>query len=243
MRRSASFTESFRELGLLAFIVVICVIFQIRNRNFLMLSNIQDLLTNTAILSIMSVGMMMVILTRGIDLSVGAIVAVAGMVSALAVDLFRGISPVASILEAIAVGTVAGVLNGLLVARFDVLPIVATLGTMNIIRGVTYVISGGAWVSSYQMSHGFGRWNSQRRGARRQQSSHHRRGDQCSCSSILSTTCGRGAIYAVGLQPGGRGHFLASSPADHVSGWSTPSWAPFRDWGRDLGGQVRSRAK
>jgi rhamnose transport system permease protein len=41
------------------------------------------------------------------------------------------------------------------VARFNVLPIIATLGTMNIIRGVTYVISGGAWVSSYQMSHGF----------------------------------------------------------------------------------------
>ena len=155
MRRAASFTESFRELGLLVFIVVICAIFQVRNRNFLTLENIQDLLTNTAILSIMSVGMMMVILTRGIDLSVGAVVAVAGMVSALTVQYFRGISPVVSILEAVAVGTAAGVLNGLLVARFNVLPIIATLGTMNIIRGFTYVISGGAWVSSYQMSRGF----------------------------------------------------------------------------------------
>ncbi len=77
------------------------------------------------------------------------------MVSALTVQYFRGISPVVSVLEAVAVGTVVGVLNGLLVARFNVLPIIATLGTMNVIRGLTYVISGGAWVSSYQMSHGF----------------------------------------------------------------------------------------
>jgi rhamnose transport system permease protein len=155
MRRSASFTESFRELGLLVFIVILCAVFQIRNPNFLTLSNIEDLLTNTAILSIMSVGMMMVILTRGIDLSVGATLALAGMVSALTVQNFRAISPVVSVLQAMAVGTVAGALIGLLVARFNVLPIIATLGFMNIIRGVTYVISGGAWVSSYQMSDGF----------------------------------------------------------------------------------------
>ncbi|HTP60304.1 MAG TPA: ABC transporter permease, partial [Spirochaetia bacterium] len=155
MRRSASFTESFRELGLLVFIVIICGLVQVRNQGFLTLDNINDLLTNTAILSIMAVGMMMVILTRGIDLSVGSIVAIAGMVSALTVQYFRGISPVVSVLEAIAVGTVVGVLNGLLVARFNVLPIIATLGTMNVIRGLTYVISGGAWVSSYQMSSGF----------------------------------------------------------------------------------------
>jgi len=155
MKRNASFTESFRELGLLVFIVIVCGIVQVRNHGFLTLDNINDLLTNTAILSIMAVGMMMVILTRGIDLSVGSIVAVAGMVSALTVQYFRGISPVVSVLEAIAVGTVVGILNGLLVARFNVLPIIATLGTMNVIRGLTYVISGGAWVSSYQMSSGF----------------------------------------------------------------------------------------
>ncbi len=155
MKRSLSFSESFREIGLAAFIVILCVIFQLRNSNFLTFSNIDDLLTNTAILSILSVGMMMVILTRGIDLSVGATIALAGMVSALTVNSFRAISPVVSILEGMAVGTVAGALIGLLVARFNVLPIIATLGFMNIIRGLTYVISKGAWVSAYQMSDGF----------------------------------------------------------------------------------------
>jgi rhamnose transport system permease protein len=155
VKRAVSLSESFREIGLLAFIVILCVIFQLRNQNFLTLSNIRDLLTNTAILSILSVGMMMVILTRGIDLSVGATIALAGMVSALTVNSFRAISPVLSVLEGMAIGAVAGALIGLLISRFNVLPIIATLGFMNIIRGLTYVVSKGAWVSAYQMSDGF----------------------------------------------------------------------------------------
>jgi rhamnose transport system permease protein len=155
MKRSVGFSESFRELGLLVFIVILCVVFQLRNSRFLTVSNIRDLLTNTAILSILSVGMMMVILTRGIDLSIGSTIALAGMVSALTVNSFRAISPLLSILEGVAVGTIAGALIGLLIARFNVLPIIATLGFMNIIRGVTYLVSKGAWVSAYQMSDGF----------------------------------------------------------------------------------------
>jgi rhamnose transport system permease protein len=155
MKRSLTLVERFRELGLLGFIVVLAVIFQLRNPAFLTLSNVLDLLTNTAILSILSVGMMMVILTRGIDLSVGATIALAGMVSALTVSAFRAISPVVSILEGMAVGTIAGTLIGILIGRFNVLPIIATLGFMNVIRGLTYVVSKGAWVSSYQMSDGF----------------------------------------------------------------------------------------
>jgi rhamnose transport system permease protein len=54
-----------------------------------------------------------------------------------------------------AVGFVVGALVGVLIAQFKVLPIIATLGMMNIVRGVTYLVSQGAWVSAYQMSEGF----------------------------------------------------------------------------------------
>jgi len=157
MRRRTSFSESFRELGLLGFIVILCVIFQIRNHNFLTFSNIRDLLNNTAILGILAVGMMMVLLTGGIDLSIGATIALSGMVSAMTVAAVPTLSPLLAILEGMAVGAVAGALIGLIVARFNVLPIIATLGFMNILRGVTYLVSKGAWVSSYQMSEGFKR--------------------------------------------------------------------------------------
>jgi rhamnose transport system permease protein len=167
MRRAAAFTERigsasratplFRELGLLVFIIILCAVFQARNSSFLTLSNIRDLLANTAILSILSVGMMMVLLTGGIDLSIGATVALSGMIAGLTVFRFPTLPPILSILEGMAVGTASGALIGLLVARMNVLPIIATLGFMNIIRGVTYLVSKGAWVSAYQMSDGFKR--------------------------------------------------------------------------------------
>lgn len=144
-----------RELGLLGFIAVLCVAFQLGNPKFLSLENINDLLTNTAILGILAVGMMMVILTRGIDLSIGATIAFSGMVSALTVKAYPGIHPLVSMLQGMAVGFAVGSVVGLLVARFNVLPIIATLGMMNIVRGLTYLISRGAWVSSYQMSPAF----------------------------------------------------------------------------------------
>lgn len=147
--------ESLRELGLLLFIVVLCAIFQYRNPAFLTVSNIKDLLANTAILGILAVGMLLVIITGGIDLSIGATIALAGMTSALTVAAVPGIAPVLSLLEGMGVGLVVGTLVGLLVARYSILPIIATLGVMNIVRGVTYIESKGAWVSSYQMSEGF----------------------------------------------------------------------------------------
>ncbi len=157
MRRTASLAGSFRELGLLLFIVILCAVFQVRNPSFLTLSNIRDLLTNTAILGILSVGMMMVLLTGGIDLSIGSTIALAGMVSAMTVAAFPFLPPILAILEGMAVGFVAGSLIGAADRPVQCAPIIATLGLMNVLRGVTYVISKGAWISAYQMSEGFKR--------------------------------------------------------------------------------------
>jgi rhamnose transport system permease protein len=153
--RPARARESFRELGLLVFIALLCALFQARNPSFLTLANIKDLLANTAILGILAVGMMLVIITGGIDLSIGATIALAGMTSALTVAAVPDIHPLLSLLEGMLVGLAVGSIVGLLVARYDVLPIIATLGIMNIVRGVTYIQSKGAWVSAYQMSDGF----------------------------------------------------------------------------------------
>jgi rhamnose transport system permease protein len=147
--------EGFREIGLLVFIALLCAIFQMRNSSFLSIENIKDLLANAAILGILAVGMMLTIITGGIDLSIGATIALAGMTSALTVAAVPTISPSLSILEGLLVGLAVGTVVGLLVARFNILPIIATLGMMNIVRGITYIESKGAWVSAYQMSDGF----------------------------------------------------------------------------------------
>lgn len=142
---------SFRELGLLAFIIVLSVSVQLRNHSFLTLENINDLLTNTAILGILSVGMMMVIITRGIDLSIGATLALSGMVSAMTVSEYSAMPPVIAILLGIMVGIVCGVVIGFLTSKAGIVPIIATLGMMNVLRGSTFITSGGKWVSANQM--------------------------------------------------------------------------------------------
>ena len=147
--------SSFRELGLLAFIIVLSVLVQFRNHSFLTLENINDLLTNTAILGILSVGMMMVIITRGIDLSIGATLALSGMVAALTVSAVPTMSPFLAILVGTMVGLVCGVLIGFLTSKAGILPIIATLGMMNVLRGSTFITSGGKWVSANQMPKSF----------------------------------------------------------------------------------------
>jgi len=145
----------FRELGLLAFILLLSVGVQLRNPSFLTWENLNDMITNTAILSILAVGMMLVILTRGIDLSIGATLALSGMVSALAVSRYPELHPLAAIGIGTGVGLVCGLILGFLVARIRILPIIATLGMMNVFRGLTYEASGGKWVSAHQMPDSF----------------------------------------------------------------------------------------
>ncbi len=147
--------ESFRELGLLGFIVILSAAINMRNPTFLTVANIDTLLINASILSILAVGMMMVLLTRGIDLSIGATIAFSGMVCAQTVAAYPTLHPLVSMLQGVMIGLAVGLVIGLLVARFNVLPIIATLGMMNIVRGLTYMVSGGRWVSAYQMSNAF----------------------------------------------------------------------------------------
>ncbi|MDF2595061.1 MAG: ribonucleotide-diphosphate reductase subunit alpha [Clostridia bacterium] len=147
--------SKFREMGLLVFIVILCVFIQFKNPSFLSFENINDLLTNTAILSILAVGMMMVLLTAGIDLSIGSTLALSGMTASLVVSNNPGISPIVAILIGVAVGTVCGFIVGFLVSMFGVFPIIASLGMMNVYRGLTFMSSGGKWVSAHQMPESF----------------------------------------------------------------------------------------
>ena len=145
----------FRELGLLAFIIILSIAVQLRNSSFLSGENINDMMTNTAILSILALGMMLVLVTRGIDLSIGSTIALSGMIAAQTVSTYQSLHPFLVILLGIAIGMVCGAINGVLIAKIGLLPIIATLAMMNIFRGITFKISGGEWISSYQMPESF----------------------------------------------------------------------------------------
>jgi rhamnose transport system permease protein len=147
--------SKFRELGLLVFIVLLSVVVQMRNPSFLTLENMNDMMTNTAILSILSVGMMLVIITRGIDLSIGATLALSGMIAALTVSDYPDLHPILALLLGTVIGLICGMILGFLISKGGILPIIATLGLMNVFRGLTYMASGGKWVSAYQMPTSF----------------------------------------------------------------------------------------
>jgi rhamnose transport system permease protein len=145
----------FRELGLLVFIFVLSLVVQLRNPSFLSGENINDMITNTAILSILALGMMLVLITRGIDLSIGSTIALSGMISAQLVSTNQSLHPVLVLVIGILIGILCGVINGFLISKIGILPIIATLAMMNIFRGITFKISGGEWISSYQMPESF----------------------------------------------------------------------------------------
>src|SRR5690606_15578617 len=110
---------------------------------------------DSAILILLALGQMLVILTRGIDLSIAANLALSGMVVALFNRNYPAAGVVPVVLLAIASGAVLGALNGLLVWRVERPPFVVTLGTMSVYRGVIYLLSGGTWVNDNEMSPAF----------------------------------------------------------------------------------------
>jgi rhamnose transport system permease protein len=150
------FSSNIREISLIIVMIVIAIFVQVRSRgHFLTAININDMLMETSVLAIMAVGMMMVLVTGGIDLSIGATMALSAMVGCtiLKNSVLSG-EPVANIiivLIAIGVGIVCGLVNGLLVSKLKILPIIATLGMMNIYRGATYLVANGSWVKQAEM--------------------------------------------------------------------------------------------
>ena len=126
---------------LILFLILLCAVIGYLIPSFLTFQNILNVLRQVSITGIIAVGMTFVIITGGIDISVGSIVALCGVITAMALKSNVPIFP--SILLALIVGIVAGLLNGILVAYGRVMPFVATLGTMYLIRGGTLIVAKG----------------------------------------------------------------------------------------------------
>src|SRR3954447_11761532 len=144
-----------RELLLALIIGILVLAVGARAPVFLSAESLNGVLTDTAILAMMALAQMVVILTRGIDLSVAANLALSGMVVALLSMAAPDLPIVATIAIATSVGAVLGFANGALVAFVGIPPIVVTLGTLAVYRGLVFVVSGGRWISSDKMAPGF----------------------------------------------------------------------------------------
>ena len=128
------------EFGILIVFIVLCAILSFATPNFLSTYNIFTVMKQVSFIAIMSVGMTMVILTAGIDLSVGAVL---GLVNVLAALFILKFGLTEGIILALLCGAFIGFLNGFTIVKTELPPFIVTLGMMNIARGLALVITKG----------------------------------------------------------------------------------------------------
>ncbi|MGL6130792.1 MAG: ABC transporter permease subunit, partial [Fusobacteriaceae bacterium] len=124
-------------IGLIVFSILVSFL----NPRFLSFGNVLNVLRQTSINSVIAIGMTLVILTGGIDLSVGSVLALTGAI--LAKLIISGMNPILAISIAIFVGGVAGLINGALISYLKLQPFIVTLVTMTLLRGATLVFTNG----------------------------------------------------------------------------------------------------
>lgn len=140
-------------IGPLVGLIIFSIILGLMNENFLTLSNMLNLLRQVSVNALIAFGMTFVILTAGIDLSVGSMLALG---SALTAGLLAsGMDPILSVFIGLLIGLVLGAVNGLIITKGKVAPFIATLATMTIYRGATLVYTDGMPITGLSDSFSF----------------------------------------------------------------------------------------
>ncbi|MEL7313757.1 MAG: ribose ABC transporter permease [Cyanobacteria bacterium J06559_3] len=158
-RRSRSWQTAIQIAGILPILILLCLLFAALAPRFLTAGNLINIIRQASINIVLAAGMTFVILTGGVDLSVGSILGATAVVAML-VSLMPSLGGLA-ILAALLAGLAFGLLNGALIAYIDLPPFIITLGSYTGLRGVAYLLAGGetvinqnigfAWVGNEQL--------------------------------------------------------------------------------------------
>lgn len=136
-----------REMSLVAVLIVLLVIIEIMSPSFLSPNNLSQIFRNNALTMLMALGMLCVMLTAGIDISITSTLAFAGMTIGMLQKHNMLHNTFLLFLIGAVIGLACGFLNGIIIAKAKVAPIICTMGFMYIWRGMAYVISGNTWAS------------------------------------------------------------------------------------------------
>ena len=128
--------------------LIICILSALKPDTFLTMDNFMNILRRSSVNGIIAIGMTSVIISAGIDLSVGSMLALSGMVGAYAMIAMGGSDPQGSALVVgtavgIVIGLICGLLNGVLITKLKLQPFIVTLGSMSAFRGISYVMNNG----------------------------------------------------------------------------------------------------
>lgn len=132
-------------LGLLGTLILMLMLFSVLSPYFLSFDNFMNIARAVAVRGIVAIGLTMVMISGGLDLSIASVMAAAGMLTATLLQ--AGLSEWSASLVAIASGALMGAINGVFVTKVRINPIIATLGSMSIMRGAGYLYSGGIALS------------------------------------------------------------------------------------------------
>ncbi len=143
------------EVFLLIAIALLLALIASRFPAFVTPSNLAVVFNDTSPLILLAIGQMIVILTKCIDLSVAANLALTGVVVSLVNIAAPGLPIIFIVVIATGFGALLGMFNGILVWKLAIPPIVVTLGTMTIFRGIIFLLTKGKWVNSHEMSDAF----------------------------------------------------------------------------------------
>jgi rhamnose transport system permease protein len=144
-----------REAGIGLFIILLVGVVTLREPAFLTSDNVLDILLNISILAIVALGQTMVIITHGIDLSVSSMIGLVAMMVAFVVKQNPEMPVLLAVLIGMALGAVLGAFNGLIITAGKVPPLIATLGTLSIYRGLVFFYSNGTWINSFELPKSF----------------------------------------------------------------------------------------
>ena len=152
----------YRHIGHVFGLIGLLVLAAIITPSMFSVNAVISMLRNNAVYVFLAVGMMVVLVTGGIDLSIGATLALAGVVCTSLMSSHGEIPTVVWVLLSLVIGILCGAFNGFVVGYLKVVPMIATLGTMYIYRGLAFLLSGGNWWFPHQISQSYQAWASKR---------------------------------------------------------------------------------
>lgn len=148
-----------REVGTLVLLLIVVIGTWLIQPRYLSPMSVRSILLWLPLITIIAMGQMMVIITRGIDVSVGSMVGLVGLIIGL---VFRDLPQVPLFLVVVLslfLGLVLGSINGVLIARFQVPPVIATLGTLSAYRGLTFIVTQGSQIDGNYIPRSLIRWS------------------------------------------------------------------------------------
>lgn len=139
----------FQKYAAIVMLAVVVLVFSIASPYFLTTTNLMNIAIQTSVIGVLTIAQLIVLLTAGIDLSVGAVTAIAGVLAAM---MMRSVSVFVATIGALIIGAVFGYANGLIISKMKVPPFIVTLGMSGMLRGLNLVITNGLPISNLPTS-------------------------------------------------------------------------------------------